>query len=96
MFDVERHLTPGDGFHVAELDTAEGPVKVGAMICYDREFPESARILMLQGAEKSEARASLLSYSNSQAILPRPPADCNPPAKIFPGFRLEGTGFRAG
>ena len=50
-FDVERHLTPGDGFHVAELDTAAGPVKVGAMICYDREFPESARILMLQGAE---------------------------------------------
>ena len=24
---------------------------VGAMICYDREFPESARILMLRGAE---------------------------------------------
>ncbi len=50
-FDVERHLTPGDEFPVAELDTAAGPVKVGAMICYDREFPESARILMLQGAE---------------------------------------------
>jgi predicted amidohydrolase len=26
-------------------------VKVGAMICFDREFPESARILMLQSAE---------------------------------------------
>ena len=50
-FDVERHLTPGEEFCVAELDTACGPVKVGAMICYDREFPESARILMLQGAE---------------------------------------------
>jgi predicted amidohydrolase len=25
--------------------------KVGAMICFDREFPESARILMLKGAE---------------------------------------------
>ena len=48
-FDVEQHLTPGDEFPVAELDTAAGPVKVGAMICYDREFPESARILMLQG-----------------------------------------------
>ena len=24
---------------------------IGAMICYDREFPESARILMLKGAE---------------------------------------------
>ena len=50
-FDVERYLTPGDGFVVTDLDTACGPVRVGAMICYDREFPESARVLMLQGAE---------------------------------------------
>ena len=50
-FDVERYLTYGDDFFVAELDTKSGPVKVGAMICYDREFPESARILMLKGAE---------------------------------------------
>ncbi|MBE3039897.1 MAG: carbon-nitrogen hydrolase family protein [Chloroflexi bacterium] len=50
-FDVERYLTDGDDFFVTELDTKSGPVKVGAMICYDREFPESARILMLKGAE---------------------------------------------
>ncbi|HKS68857.1 MAG TPA: carbon-nitrogen hydrolase family protein [Ktedonobacterales bacterium] len=51
-FDLkEAALTPGDGFFVAALDTAAGPVQVGAMICYDREFPESARVLMLQGAE---------------------------------------------
>ena len=50
-FGDERYLTPGDGFVTAELDTASGPVQVGAMICYDREFPESARVLMLQGAE---------------------------------------------
>jgi N-carbamoylputrescine amidase len=51
-FDVhECSLTPGDGFHVCVLDTAAGEVKVGAMICYDREFPESARVLMLKGAE---------------------------------------------
>ncbi len=50
-FDVERNLTPGDDFHVANLDTESGIVKVGAMICFDREFPESARILMLKGAE---------------------------------------------
>lgn len=42
---------PGEDFYVAELDTANGPVQVGAMICYDREFPESARLLMLKGAE---------------------------------------------
>ena len=47
----EAALTPGDDFYVAELDTAQGPVQVGTMICYDREFPESARILMLKGAE---------------------------------------------
>ena len=50
-FDVERHLTPGREFPVCVLDTAVGPVRVGAMICFDREFPESARILMLNGAE---------------------------------------------
>ena len=50
-FDMEASCTPGDDFHVTALDTAEGPVQVGAMICYDREFPESARILMLKGAE---------------------------------------------
>ncbi|MGI8486764.1 MAG: carbon-nitrogen hydrolase family protein [Thermomicrobiales bacterium] len=47
----EASLTPGDGFDVATLDTAQGPVEVGAMICYDREFPESARILMMEGVE---------------------------------------------
>ena len=47
----ERMLTPGDDFYVADLDTENGVVKVGAMICYDREQPESARILMLKGAE---------------------------------------------
>lgn len=51
FFPMESSCTPGDGFHVATLDTAAGPVEVGAMICYDREHPESARILMLKGAE---------------------------------------------
>ncbi|MGN0571261.1 MAG: carbon-nitrogen hydrolase family protein [Candidatus Fimenecus sp.] len=50
-FGDECRLTHGEDFFVAELDTAQGTVKVGAMICYDREFPESARILMLKGAE---------------------------------------------
>jgi predicted amidohydrolase len=50
-FDREAALTPGDDFHVCILDTDQGEVRIGAMICYDREFPESARILMLKGAE---------------------------------------------
>jgi predicted amidohydrolase len=50
-FDLESAVTPGDDFPVIELETAQGTVKIGFMICYDREFPESARILMLRGAE---------------------------------------------
>lgn len=50
-FDLEAALTPGDGFPVCDLNTSQGDVKIGFMICYDREFPESARILMLNGAE---------------------------------------------
>ncbi len=50
-FGAERDIAPGNGFYTAVLDTAAGYVKVGSMICYDREFPESARLLMLQGAE---------------------------------------------
>ena len=50
-FGKEAALTPGEGFHVCTLDTSQGEVKIGAMICFDREHPESARILMLKGAE---------------------------------------------
>ena len=50
-FDAERHLTAGESFDTTVLDTSAGKVEVGAMICFDREFPESARILMLKGAE---------------------------------------------
>lgn len=50
-FDLEAALTCGDRFPVCVLDTEQGDLKVGFMICYDREFPESARILMLEGAE---------------------------------------------
>jgi predicted amidohydrolase len=50
-FDAERELTPGEGFPVASLETGRGEVRVGFMICFDREFPESARALMLGGAE---------------------------------------------
>lgn len=50
-FGMEAALTPGTSFEVATLSTASGDIKVGAMICYDRHFPESARMLMLKGAE---------------------------------------------
>lgn len=47
----ENNLDSGTSFHVAPLHFANGTVNIGAMICFDREFPESARTLMLQGAE---------------------------------------------
>ena len=50
-FSMEAACTPGDDFCVCTLDTDKGEVKIGAMICFDREFPESARVLMLKGAE---------------------------------------------
>ena len=51
IFGDEKNLMPGNDFYVSVLDTEHGCVKIGSMICYDREFPESARILMLKGAE---------------------------------------------
>lgn len=46
-FSLEALLQSGEEFFVCEFDG----IKLGLMICYDREFPESARILMLKGAE---------------------------------------------
>ncbi len=50
-FTFEKILDSGDQFVVSKLNTIKGYINIGAMICYDREFPESARILMLKNAE---------------------------------------------
>ena len=100
-FDEERVLDPGDGFFVTELDIRGEKVKVGAMICFDREFPESARILMLKGAELILApnacpmeinRLSALrtrAYENMVAVAtcnyPAPHPDCNGRSTLFDG-----------
>lgn len=101
-FGDEKVLTPGDDFYVADLDTKIGKVKVGAMICYDREFPESARILMLKGAEiilvpnacpmeinrLSQLRAR--AYENMVGIAttnyPKGKPDCNGHSSAFDGM----------
>lgn len=46
-FSDESCLESGDEFRVCDFHG----VKIGIMICYDREYPESARVLMLKGAE---------------------------------------------
>ncbi len=50
-FGDEILTEPGDEFRVGTLSTKVGDIEIGAMICFDREMPESARILMLKGAE---------------------------------------------
>ena len=40
-FGDEVRLTSGDDFYVSTLNTKQGDVLVGSMICYVREFPES-------------------------------------------------------
>lgn len=41
----------GTQFSVVEIETAAGGVKLGLMICMDREYPEAARSLSCAGAE---------------------------------------------
>ena len=41
----------GSGFATCDIDTGAGPVRLGVMICMDREYPEAARALSRQGAE---------------------------------------------
>lgn len=50
-FAEDKCVTAGDDFSVCDLETAEGSVRVGALLGFDAEFSESARILMLEGAE---------------------------------------------
>ena len=100
-FDEEKMLSLGDDFYVTELDIGRDKIKVGSMICFDREFPESARILMLKGAELILApnacpmeinRLSALrtrAYENMVAIAtcnyPKGQPDCNGHSTVFDG-----------
>lgn len=100
-FDLESMLSSGKEFEVAELETEEGVVKIGSMICFDREFPESARILMLKGAEVILApnacpmeinRLSALrtrAYENMVAVATcnyaKGQPDCNGHSTVFDG-----------
>ena len=100
-FADEKVLSPGEDFYVKELDLGWTKVKFGSMICFDREFPESARILMLKGAEVILApnacpmeinRLSALrtrAYENKVAVAtcnyPAGQPDCNGHSTLFDG-----------
>ena len=47
----ESECARGDEFRVADIETAGGSVRVGLMICMDREYPEAVRSLSRAGAE---------------------------------------------
>lgn len=47
LADAEAELLAGGGFEIAAFDG----VQLGIMTCWEREFPEAARELMLAGAE---------------------------------------------
>ena len=100
-FDDEAVLSGGEHFRTADLDFGRGTVRIGSMICFDREFPESARILMLKGAELILApnacpmeinRLSTLrtrAYENMVAVAtcnyPAGQPDCNGHSTLFDG-----------
>ena len=100
-FGCEARLSVGDDFYTGALSTAKGDVTVGSMICYDREFPESARILMLKGAElilvpnacpmeiNRLAQLRGRAYENMTAIAtcnyPAGHPDCNGHSTLFDG-----------
>ncbi len=100
-FSDECVLSSGDDFYVTDLDFGRGSVKFGSMICFDREFPESARILMLKGAELILApnacpmeinRLAALrtrAYENMVAVAtcnyPEGQPDCNGHSTLFDG-----------
>lgn len=104
-FGEEKALFPGNDFYVSELNTEHGSIKIGSMICYDREFPESARILMLKGAEIilvpnacpmeinriSQLRAR--SFENMVGIAtvnyPKGKPDCNGHSTAFDGIAYK-------
>jgi predicted amidohydrolase len=50
-FETKGGWRNGSAFPVFEMATATGTARAGIMICYDRELPESARLLMLAGTE---------------------------------------------
>ena len=101
-------FTSGENFPVADLYITDNEfVKVGTMICYDREFPEVGRILMLNGAElilipnacdiennriaQLQTRAFENMYAVAMANYPNP--KYNGQSIAFDGMREKGVDY---
>lgn len=106
-FGEEKVLQAGNDFYVSELNTLNGIIKIGSMICYDREFPESARILMLKGAEillvpnacpmeinrisQLRARAFENMVGIATVNYPKGKPDCNGHSTAFDGIAYKSN-----
>ena len=97
----EPYCTPGDEFPVAKTDLGT----LGALICYDRRFPEVPRILALKGAqillipaygrdgERNEALLRTRAWENSVWIVyvrQNQALVINPSGKILARDKGEG------
>ncbi len=78
------YFTPGDDFAVRNLTFADGEFKVGTMICFDIEIPESARCLRSLGAQiilcpLARDTSRMTTYRNrvDNEIIARCDATCN-------------------
>ena len=81
---VEALNTKGEGFPVFDTDLG----RVGIMICFDRQLPETARLLALQGArlilnpsagmhgETNDTMMRTRAYENGVWIIFSHPRDC--------------------
>ena len=86
-FADEKSLESGEEFKVCDCNG----VKIGIMICYDKEYPESARVLMLKGAE------IILVPNNCGSMKPRVQALSTRAYENMCGVAMANpSGFNAG
>lgn len=77
-FESAEHdglFTPGDRFYVSEQTYAGGTLRVGAMICFDREIVESVRCLRGLRAEFIACPLATNTYSLTDSSVPGRKAD---------------------
>ena len=78
------YFSPGDNFYSEDLKFGDKLYKVGTMICFDREIPESLRCIRALGAELvlcplATNTSSMTEYKNNtdNEIITRVGATCN-------------------
>lgn len=105
----EQKIQSGNEFFVADLHIKNDIVKIGAMICYDREFPEAARILMHKGAEiilvpnacfietnrLSQLRSRAFENMVGMVTVNYPSPKENGHSSVYDGLRIKGEDYNS-